>query len=101
VINSGMPARTIIGIVAFGCGTICALVAGFIHFQVKDLVKAKLPESEQFDWAWWYMDKTLRLRREYKRLYPGGRHIVRIHILEATMFCCLGLSAWGFRFFAR
>jgi hypothetical protein len=91
----------IIGIIALVCAAICGLRGTLVNFEIVHLVNAKLPESEQFAWAGWYMGKTLRVRQEYKRLYPAGRHIVRIHILEAIMFCCLGLSAWGFRFFAR
>jgi hypothetical protein len=101
MVHSIVPVRTIIGIIALVCVAICGLVATFVHFEIVDLVNAKLPESDQFAWAGWYMGKTLRLWREYKRLYPGGRHILRIHILEAIMLCCLALSAWALRFFAR
>jgi hypothetical protein len=85
----------IIGIAALLCATICSLIAGFIGFEVIDLVNAKLPEKEQFDWGWWYTEKTLRLHREYRRLYPGGRHLVRIHILEVVVYSCMVLVAWG------
>jgi hypothetical protein len=90
-----------IGIAALVSATICGLISVFVSFEVVNLVNAKLPEKEQFDWAWWYTEKMLRLHREYRRLYPGGRHLVRIHILEAVMFCCMVLVAWGLWFFGR
>ena len=101
VVHSIMPVRIIIGVTALVCTAICGFVSTLVHLEIVDLVNAKLPESEQFEYAGWYMGKTLRLWREYRRLYPGGRHIVRIHILEAIMFCCIALATWEFRFLAR
>ena len=89
------------GIAALVCASICGFIATFVNFEMIDLVNAKLPKDEQFERAWWYLDKALRLRREYKRFYPRGRHIQRIYTLEAVMFGCGIVSAWAFGFLVR
>ena len=42
------------------------------HIAIVEAVNAKLPPAEKFGELGWYPMKSLRLHREYRRLYPGG-----------------------------
>jgi len=63
-----------------------------------DAVNAKLPTKDQFDHLWWYPNKTFRLHREYRRLYPDGGLLRRQGILVTLMFLCLGVGSGFFGF---
>jgi hypothetical protein len=78
------------------CGTASAIIATFAGYEMMDKVNDKLPKADQFDPLGWYPSKTLRLRREYRRLYPDGRILKKLHALTALMFTCFLISAWGF-----
>jgi len=58
-----------------------------------DEVNRKLPEDQQFEHLFWYPTKSLRLIREYKRLYPNGRlNRIRI-IVQILLFTLVAISA--------
>jgi len=57
-----------------------------------DAVNAKLPEDERFQHLGWYLTKTLRLHREYRRLYPIGTLLRRQGVLAMAMLVCLVLA---------
>lgn len=90
-----MSARTIVGILALVCGSVCAMTASFTSLRMVDRVNERLPEERQFAWLGWYLDKQQRLFAEYKRLYPDGSLGRRVRILAALMFACLLIGAWG------
>jgi hypothetical protein len=94
-----MAIRTIIGIVAFVCGIVCAMTSGFVTWEMMDKVNEKLPPEQRFSALWWYAEKYSRLRREYRRLYPGGRLFVKTRILAAGMILCFVIAAWTLGFF--
>jgi hypothetical protein len=96
-----MTARTMIGIAALLCVSIGGLVSTFWGFEIVDRVNEKLPKEERFESLGWYTEKTLRLYREYKRLYPDGRLVLKVYVIFAFMIMCLLICAWGFRIFAR
>jgi hypothetical protein len=96
-----MATRVIVGIAALACVTLCGMIATFANYEMMDKVNEKLPKDEQFDPLGWHLVKHLRLRREYKRLYPGGRLLLKVRVLTALMFAWLLVFVWGFRFFAR
>ena len=54
-------------------------------FKIVDAVNAKLPKQEQFEPLGWYLTKTIRLHREYRRLYPTGRLLWRQGIFASFM----------------
>ena len=62
-------------------------------FAIVDAVNAKLPTNEQFDRFGWWLPKTLRLHREYRRLYPDGSLVRREGVLAAIMLVCVVLAA--------
>lgn len=59
------------------------------NFAVVEAVNARLPATEQFGDFGWSLSKTLRLHREYRRLYPEGRLLQQQGILVAVMFSCV------------
>jgi len=69
-------------------------IAGTINtFAIVDAVNAKLPASDQFDAIGWWPSKTLRLQRQYRRLYPDGRLLWRQGVLTYAMLFCTVLAA--------
>jgi len=96
-----MTTRVIVGLVALACISICGLVATVASFEMLDKVNDKLPKGEQFALLGWYCSKRQRLHREYARLYPEGRLILKVRVLMALMFASLLICAWGFGFFER
>ena len=64
-----------------------------------DKVNERLPEEQRFELLGWHFEKTQRLNREYRRLYPDGRLIWRIRVLWTISFVCLLISVWGLRHF--
>jgi hypothetical protein len=94
-----MAARIVVGIVALACGSICCMIATFANFEMLYRVNASLPKSDQFNALGWYFFKTQRLHREYKRLYPAGRLLLKLRVLMALMIGCLFIAVWGFEFF--
>lgn len=96
-----VTARTMVGIAALVCVSICGLLSALLGFEMIDKVNEKLPKEEQFESLGWYTEKTLRLHREYKRLYPDGQLLLRDRVVIALGIVCLLICAWGFRFFAK
>jgi hypothetical protein len=96
-----MTARIVTSIVALACVPICGMIGTFRHFEMMDKVNDRLPKEEQFDPSWWYLSKTQRLRREYKRLYPDGNLLTHYRIAMSVGFAFLLVFVWGFRFFAK
>jgi hypothetical protein len=65
---------------------------------IVEAVNAKLPKDDQFNWLGWWLPKTLRLHRQYRRLYPDGGLVRREGILAAAMLFCIVLVATLIRF---
>lgn len=61
----------------------------------------KLPRGEQFDWAWWYAGKYLRLKREYRKFCPDGRFLYQLRAMWVLGLACLLVTGWGFGFFGK
>ena len=93
--------RVIVGIIALVYGSACAMAAMFTTYGMLDRVNKKLPIEQQFDPLGWYYLKSLRLRREYKRLYPDGRLLSRIRFLTVMIFGCLVILLWVLRTMPR
>lgn len=90
-----------VGIVALACVSTFGLVASLANLKIVDKVNDVLPKDKQFATLGWYSAKYQRLNREYKRLYPDGRLLLKFRVLTALAFVCLLISAWCFRIFAR
>jgi hypothetical protein len=84
---------------------ICGLRGTFIFYKMLDEVNARLPESERFSPAWWYAGKTLRLRHEYRRLYPSAPRLTQLRsvgfvevAIAVTAALALGFGVAGAAF---
>ena len=96
-----MTTSLIVAIVALACTSICGLIATFTGFEMVDRVNEKLPEENQFETLGWYFSKTQRLHREYRRIYPEGRLLLKVRVLAALMFGCLLVCVWGLGLFVK
>lgn len=95
-----MNIRVVVGIVALVGVSICGLIAGIKHLKIVDKVNEKIPQGEQFDWIGWYLSKTQRLHREYKRLYPECPLLSQLYIaaalaLTSILICLRALGFFG------
>jgi hypothetical protein len=59
------------------------------------------PKDAHFSPLGWYLLKTLRLHRQYRRLFPDGRLFLQLRLLMALMFGSLMGCAWALGFFGR
>ena len=57
------------------------LAACMTHLAMVEAVNSKLPPPDQFQQLGWGSMKSLKLHREYRRLYPGGTLLRREGIL--------------------
>jgi hypothetical protein len=80
-----MSLRVAVGIVSLVCGSICGMTATFKMLGMVDQVNERLPKEEQFDSLGWYLTKTQRLHREYKRLIR----------MDASSCSTTWLARWG------
>jgi hypothetical protein len=95
-----MVPRVIIGVVAVAGAAVCAVLSTTASFEMVNQVNERLVKEDQFAELGWHFPKTLRLHREYKRLYPSGRLLGRVYVLGGLMFFCLLICAWSFGFFS-
>ena len=96
-----MSPRLMVGIVALAGGSICGVLGSLVSFEMIDKVNDRLPKDQRFAELGWYFSKYQRFNREYRRLCPDGRLLVKQRVLTALMFACLLITAWGFGFFTR
>jgi hypothetical protein len=96
--KSTMTVRIICGSAALMAVAACGLIATLAHQEMVDKINEKASEKERFDPLGWYWEKSQRLRREYRRLYPQGTLIRKTRLLFCLMTACLLLSAWLLRF---
>ncbi len=76
-------------VVALVSASICGMLSTFTSYEMMDKVNAKLRKDDQFDPLGWYLSKTLRLHREYKRLYPSGQLYRRTKLFWVVGCFCL------------
>lgn len=88
-----MTWRLAVGFALLFCVGGFGLAATLNNFAVVDAVNAKLPANEQFAQLGWYPTKTLRLHREYRRLYPRGRLLRNQGVVVGFMFLSILLAA--------
>jgi hypothetical protein len=98
--SRSMAVRVIIGIVALACVSVCGIMLSLVSTEMVDKVNEKLPEGGQFGALGWYLPKTQRLHREYRRLYPDGRLLLRLRVLISVAIVCLLICAWSIGVFA-
>jgi hypothetical protein len=94
-----MSTRLLIGIAAIAGVSVCGLISALVNSQMMDQVNGRLPKDVQFSPLGWYLPKTLRLHREYRRLFPDGQLLLQVRLLIALMFGSLVVCAWALGFF--
>lgn len=92
---SSMSARVIVGITGLAGVSLCGLVADLIHQEMVIRVNEMLPKESQFSQLAWHFPKTLRLSREYRRLYPEGKLLWVHRVFGIGMFGCLLCVGWA------
>jgi hypothetical protein len=90
-----MTLRLVVGIAAVAVGSACGVASTLARVAMVDKVNEKLSKEEQFAVLGWYWSKQQRLHREYKRLYPDGRLLIRIRSLLALAIACLLVCGWS------
>jgi hypothetical protein len=94
-----MSARLIIGIAALVCVPILGILGTFCHIEMVETANSRLPVDLQFNPMGWYFQKTMRLQREYHRLFPGGSLVLRVRLLLGLAAVCLLICAWAIALF--
>jgi hypothetical protein len=94
-----MSVRGVVGVAALICGSLCGCGASLVHSEMVDRVNACLPKEQQFSPMWWYAQKTWRLFREYRRLFPNGKLFIIHTTLALLMFACVFCASWAIGFF--
>ena len=94
-----MSARLIIGIVALVCVPILGVLGTFCHIEIVEKVNSRLPVDLQFNPMGWYFQKTMRLHREYQRLFPGQPLVLRVRLLLGFAAVCLLICGWAIGLF--
>ncbi len=84
-----MTVRLTLAFVFLLCVSGFGLAATINHIAIVEAVNAKLPTAGQFGQLGWGPFKTLRLHREYRRLYPDGTLLTRGGILSLAMLFSL------------
>jgi hypothetical protein len=79
-----MTVRLALAFVFLLCVGALGLAATINHMAIVEAVNSKLPTGEQFRELGWGPMKRLKLRNEYRRLYPGGKLLRREGTLAAA-----------------
>ena len=90
-----MSVRGIVAIAALVGFSLCGLIASLIQQKIVMLVNKKLPNESHFAPMGWFVTKTLRLSREYRRLYPNGNLLWMQRAFGVAMFGCLLTLIWA------
>jgi hypothetical protein len=97
--NLHMNPRVMVGIAAVVGAAACGLFGTIANSEMAEKVNSRLPKDSQFSAMGWYLTKTLRMHREYKRLFPKGPLLVKVRTTIAIAFGCLLGGAWALGFF--
>ena len=95
-----MVPRVMIGVLALAGAAVCGLLSTTASFKMVKQVNERLAKEDQFAELGWYLLKTVRLHRQYKRLCPSGRLSRHVLALGGLMFFCLLICACSFGFFS-
>jgi hypothetical protein len=88
-----MTWRLVLAFILLLCCGGFGLAATINSFAVVDAVNARLSPDDQFDHLGWYPTKTLRLHREYYKLYPQGNLLRSQGVFVTFGFLCILLAA--------
>lgn len=96
---AAMSVRQVIGICALAGVAILGLLSSVTSLEMTTKVNAFLPADQQFSEMGWYLPKTIRLHREYRRLFPEGKLVMRTRAMGVLMLICLLTAGWSMGLF--
>jgi len=96
-----MSARLLVGITAMAGVSACGFISTLVYSKMVDQVNGRLPKDAQFSPLGRYPSKTLRLHREYRRLFPDGGLLLQVRFVIAVGFGSLIVCAWALCFFGK
>jgi hypothetical protein len=73
--------RVTIGVIGGIVAAVCGVVSAVLCLKIVDQVNPHLTSEQRFSPVGWYFGKTLRVFREYHRLFPSGSDVRRICLL--------------------
>lgn len=88
-----MTARIIIGAVALAGISACGVLSTIVAQGMVSRVNERLPEGARLSPGWWSFFKLQRLSAEYRRLFPEGRLLRRLHLTLAIAGACFAAVA--------
>jgi hypothetical protein len=94
-----MSTNVLVALVLFAAAQVCAALGGYLQWIMLAEVNRKLPDAEQISYFLWYRGKYVRLLKEYRRLYPGGRLPTLSRVAFATGVLLFLTAAGAFGFF--
>src|SRR5579859_1506105 len=92
---SSMNPRVIVLVVAVAGMAACGLFGAISNMEMAEKVNSRLPKDAQFFPMGWYLSKTLRLHREYKRLFPTGTLLIKVRLATGVGLGCLLGGLWA------
>jgi hypothetical protein len=95
-----MSARLLIGLFGLAGILVSGIVSTIFHFEMVSRVNAILPKEQQVAELGWYLPKALRLHREYRLHFPGGRLLLKWQVAVAAGLVSLLICAWSLGFFS-
>ncbi len=95
-----MATRVIIGIAVLLCVAACGALSATASSEMVERVNEKLRGTERFEQLGWYWPKIFRLHREYDRLCPSGRLLLKVRVLiglgvTGMLICARSLGFFG------
>jgi hypothetical protein len=96
-----MAPRSLVGIAALACASVCGVLSTIAHYQMMDEVNEKLSKENQFEMLWWHGQKTHQLHQEYRRLYPDGKLSHKLSALYALALVSFLICVWCLGFFGK
>jgi hypothetical protein len=85
----------VIGISSFFLFLGCAIAANVCSMLMLERVNQLLPSAERYSPLGWWAGKTLRLYRDYERLYPDGRlrrYVIAFTVIAGTCLVAAALA---------
>jgi len=84
----------------FIVGLSCTLAANALSYIMLAKVNSKLPEDGKISYVGFYLEKNLRITREYCHLYPSGLLHIWIRVLFGIAIASILACAWQLGFFS-
>jgi len=94
--NTWRIACVIVGITGMG---ICGFASSVLWQEMVDEVNRQLPVQNRCGEYWWYLDKSQRLLREHRRLFPSSR--LRKRMWGTGLIGGMSILAAGIALFSR